>query len=156
MRTFSGTPATESLKVGSSKLIDCMELSPSWGADCRPTGQEMDHLLWNTKVYCRPCWGSHHEAPCPGQSKWDLWWTRWHWDMFSPTFSVYPCQYHSTVLHTHISPGVNNRPWWSQFRDIVSPHRREQRGSLRCLQDSFTGPYPNADDSSSQPLAPFL
>jgi hypothetical protein len=31
---------------------------------------------------------------------------------FSPSSSVFPCQYHSTMaLHAHISPGgMNNRP----------------------------------------------
>ena len=27
---------------------------------------------------------------------WDLWWTKWHWDRFSPSTSVFPCQFHST------------------------------------------------------------
>jgi hypothetical protein len=27
--------------------------------------------------------------PLPGQSMWDLWWTKWHWDRF------FPCQFHS-------------------------------------------------------------
>jgi hypothetical protein len=24
---------------------------------------------------------------------WDLWWTKWHWDSFSPSSSVFLCQY---------------------------------------------------------------
>jgi hypothetical protein len=32
-----------------------------------------------------------------GQSLWDLWWTKWHWDRFyPPSTSVSPCQFHST------------------------------------------------------------
>jgi hypothetical protein len=31
-----------------------------------------------------------------GQSTWDLWWTKWHWDRFSPSTSVFPSQFHST------------------------------------------------------------
>jgi hypothetical protein len=27
---------------------------------------------------------------------WDLWQTKWHWDSFSPSISVFPCQLHST------------------------------------------------------------
>jgi hypothetical protein len=26
---------------------------------------------------------------------WDLWWTTWHWDRFSPSTSVFSCQFHS-------------------------------------------------------------
>jgi hypothetical protein len=26
---------------------------------------------------------------------WNLWWTKWHWDRFSPNTSVFPCQFHS-------------------------------------------------------------
>jgi hypothetical protein len=25
-----------------------------------------------------------------------LWWTKWHWDRFFPSTSVFPCQFHST------------------------------------------------------------
>jgi hypothetical protein len=51
---------------------------------------------------------------------------------FSASFSVFPCQYHSTVaLHTHMSSGNEQyAKWWPQFRDIVSPHRHEQNGPV--------------------------
>jgi hypothetical protein len=32
-------------------------------------------------------WQNHS---IPGQSMWDLWWTKWQWDTF------FPCQFHST------------------------------------------------------------
>jgi hypothetical protein len=32
----------------------------------------------------------------PGQSMWDLWLTKWHWDRFSPSTLVFPCQFLST------------------------------------------------------------
>jgi hypothetical protein len=53
-------------------------------------------------------------GPIPGQSMWDLWWTKWHWDRFGrPGFDpgsvhvgfvvdkvtlgqIFPCQFHST------------------------------------------------------------
>jgi hypothetical protein len=31
-----------------------------------------------------------------GQSMWDLWWTKWHWDRFFSELSVFPCRFHST------------------------------------------------------------
>jgi hypothetical protein len=48
---------------------------------------------------------------------------------FSPSSSVFPCQYYSTVaLHIQISSGGRTIVlWWPQFRDIVSPHRHEQQ-----------------------------
>jgi hypothetical protein len=38
---------------------------------------------------------SHREESglIPGHSLWDLWWTKWHWNRFSPSTSC--CQYHS-------------------------------------------------------------
>lgn len=46
-----------------------------------------------------------------GQSLWDLWSTKWHWDRyFSPRIQVYSCQYHSIstpcispIYHQHLS-----------------------------------------------------
>jgi hypothetical protein len=26
----------------------------------------------------------------PGQSMWDLWWTKWHWDRFFPEYFGFP------------------------------------------------------------------
>jgi hypothetical protein len=41
----------------------------------------------------------------------------------SPSSSVLPCQYHSTVLHTHTSYwGEKYVRQWQQLRDVVSPH----------------------------------
>jgi hypothetical protein len=37
----------------------------------------------------------------PGQSMWDLWWTKWHWNRFSPSTSVFPYQFHSTGAPLH-------------------------------------------------------
>jgi hypothetical protein len=33
---------------------------------------------------------------------WELWWTKWHWDRFSPSTSVSPVNSHSTVCSTFI------------------------------------------------------
>jgi hypothetical protein len=40
---------------------------------------------------------------------WDLWWTEWHWDMFSPSTSVSPADSHFTDWSTFIR-GWCNRP----------------------------------------------
>jgi hypothetical protein len=32
----------------------------------------------------------------PSLVKWDLWWTKWRWDRFSPSISVFPAILHST------------------------------------------------------------
>ena len=31
----------------------------------------------------------------PDQPIWDSWWTKWHWDTFLPSTTVYPCHCHS-------------------------------------------------------------
>jgi hypothetical protein len=41
------------------------------------------------------------EKEIPGQSMWDFWWTKWHWDRFFPSTSVFPCQFHSTGALLH-------------------------------------------------------
>jgi hypothetical protein len=33
---------------------------------------------------------------------WDLWWTKWHWDRFSPSTSVSSANSHSTDCSTFI------------------------------------------------------
>jgi hypothetical protein len=54
---------------------------------------------------------SHRGGPGsrPGQSIWDLWWTKWHWDRFLSEFFGFYLSYHSTVaLQTHIIWGMRN------------------------------------------------
>jgi hypothetical protein len=46
---------------------------------------------------------------------------------FSPSSSVFLCQYHSTVVlqnSYHLGDEQCVR-WWQQFRDVVSPHKIE-------------------------------
>jgi hypothetical protein len=47
----------------------------------------------------RPCHSSGGKSPTshrggpgsiPGQSMWDLWWTKWHWDRFLPEYFGFP------------------------------------------------------------------
>jgi hypothetical protein len=41
-------------------------------------------------------------ASSPDQVMWDLWWTNWHSGRFSPTISVFPCQFSfHRLLHIH-------------------------------------------------------
>jgi hypothetical protein len=50
---------------------------------------------------------------------WDLWWTKWQWDMFFPSTSVFPCKFHSTAFplkwksrknFTIFITGLHNKP----------------------------------------------
>jgi hypothetical protein len=66
---------------------------------------------------------------------------------FSPSSSVFPCQYHSTVaLHTNTSSGNEQVCWWLQFRDIVSPHPHEWRQTVPFISHPH---YPFPQDLSS-------
>jgi hypothetical protein len=51
---------------------------------------------------------SHHRGLglLPGQSMWDLWWTKWHWDKFfsKPLFPLSISFQHCSIF-THISSG---------------------------------------------------
>jgi hypothetical protein len=45
---------------------------------------------------------SHRGGPgsIPGQSMWDLWWTKWHWDMFFPEyFGFFRVNFIPPLLH---------------------------------------------------------
>jgi hypothetical protein len=47
---------------------------------------------------------------------------------FSPSFSVFPSQYHSTVApYSCIIWGMNNRPVGGRSLETVSPHQHEQQ-----------------------------
>jgi hypothetical protein len=43
-----------------------------------------------------------------GQSMWDLWWTKWHWNRFLSELSVFPCQFHSTGAPLLVKLGKKN------------------------------------------------
>jgi hypothetical protein len=53
--------------------------------------------------------------------KWDLWWTKWRWGMFSPSTQVSPANLHSTNFIIIITRGRYNRPFsgrraeWTQL-----------------------------------------
>jgi len=37
----------------------------------------------------------------PGQSTWDMWWTKWHWNRVLPrVLRILSCQRHSTKANT--------------------------------------------------------
>jgi hypothetical protein len=47
---------------------------------------------------------------------------------FSPGYSVFPCEYHSTVdlyADMYRLGDEQQASWWQQFRDIVSPNRHD-------------------------------
>jgi hypothetical protein len=69
------------------------------------------------------------QASCPGQSAWDLLRTSDTETVFSLSYSVFPCQYHSTAaLHIHISSeGWVKSPLEAQInRDKASPHENNK------------------------------
>lgn len=55
----------------------------------------------------------------PGQSMWDLWWTKWYCDRFTSCTSVSPCQYHST-----------NSPYASSSRFYYYTGERAKPGTI--------------------------
>jgi hypothetical protein len=80
----------------------------------RSNGQYTSFLFYVTQGL-RPCHGWGLQSPAshrggPGQSMWDMWWTKWHWDrFFSEFFGFPPSIYHSIVtLQTHIIWGMRN------------------------------------------------
>jgi hypothetical protein len=46
----------------------------------------------------------------PSLVKWDLWWTKWRWGMFSPSTSVSPVYLHSTIF----SIVIITRGWYKR------------------------------------------
>jgi hypothetical protein len=63
----------------------------------------------------------------PGQSMWDLWWTKWHWDRVFSEFFCFPL----SISFQRRSPNsyhLGNEQYvcqWQQFRDVVSPHQNQ-------------------------------
>jgi hypothetical protein len=48
----------------------------------------------------------------PGQSMWDLWWTKWHWDRLFSEFFGFPLSisFHRRSAYSYIICGMNNMP----------------------------------------------
>jgi hypothetical protein len=42
---------------------------------------------------------------------WGLWWTKWHWGMFSPSTSISPANHH----YTNFSIIIITRGWHNRF-----------------------------------------
>jgi hypothetical protein len=58
---------------------------------------------------------------------WDVWWTKWHWGMFSPSTSVSPANSYpndcSTVITIYRLGMAQYAKQWPQYQvDSVSPH----------------------------------
>jgi hypothetical protein len=65
----------------------------------------------------------------PGLVMWDLWWTKWRWDRYSPSNSVSPAKLHSTNFSTipiTITRGWNNRPVVAAVPK-VPPHKLKKK-----------------------------
>jgi hypothetical protein len=75
-----------------------------------------------------------------GQSLWDLWWTKWHWDRFHSEFFAFslPISFHRRSSYSYLGDEQYAR-WWPQFRDTVCPHRHEQKQRLiiKSLKELF-------------------
>jgi hypothetical protein len=88
-----------------------------------------------------------------GQVMWDLWWTKWHWNRFSPSTLISPSN-HSTDCSTLIIIiiiiwGWYSRPnsGWCQV-DSVSPHPEEH---ITCLHDVY---FSVSDHNADKSLLP--
>jgi hypothetical protein len=84
------------------------------------------------------CCGSGSQSPAshsrgpgsrPGQYKWNLWWTKWHWDRFFSKFFGLPVNIilpGLSILIYHLGDEQQTHRW-PQFRDIVLPRQYEQQ-----------------------------
>jgi hypothetical protein len=54
---------------------------------------------------------------------WDLWWTKWHWDRFSPSTSVFPRQFHSTCVPLLANEKTNLH---HRVASVTSPQKQLQ------------------------------
>jgi hypothetical protein len=78
---------------------------------------------------------SHRGGPGsrPGQSVWDLWWTKWHWDTFFNEFFGFPLSvssFHQRSILLYLHLGKNNRSVGSRSSETVSPN--QQRKKVPC------------------------
>jgi hypothetical protein len=65
--------------------------------------------------------GGLGSRPC--QCVWDLWWTNWHWDMFSFEISGFPlsASFCCDSSYSYIIWGMNNRLFGGRSSE-TSPH----------------------------------
>jgi hypothetical protein len=58
---------------------------------------------------------------CLGQSMWDLWLTKWHWDRFFSKFFIFPLSvsfHHDSILIYHLG----DEQWtWTRSYKFVTP-----------------------------------
>jgi hypothetical protein len=106
--------------------------------------------------YCVTAWpdpplfvGPWHSGPCssPGQFMWDLWCTKWHWDMFALPIPIPPTASHSSSSIIRGWPVSGRRAKWTHFHHtprtipllVVKPLVRKLPRSVRtvCFSPSW-------------------
>jgi hypothetical protein len=90
------------------------------------TTQHAEHTASATDpAVCLPLVYPADRIRIPGQFMWDLWWTEWPWEGFSPCTSGFPCHHSTSAPYslTHLPPTLPNivslqRPQITRFRKL--------------------------------------
>jgi hypothetical protein len=94
---------------------------------------------------CPPQIGSGCQSPafhrggigwCPGQSMWDLWRKKWHWDRFFSGFFFFSLSlsFHRVSVLVYHPGDEQYARWWPQFRDLsLIPLTCKTRMTLTCF-----------------------
>jgi hypothetical protein len=70
-------------------------------------GSAVECMLCQDRAIAPPVSNRGAPGSIPDEITWDVWWTTWHCDQFSPIISVFPANFHSTKCSTLIyHPGL--------------------------------------------------